>query len=306
MLKTEVLKTASLAGHRDCIYSLEKGKNDQVFFSSSGDGMVVEWDLNNPDNGTLLAKVANSVYAVHLLKEDNCLAIGQNFEGIHLISLDSKKEIASAKITTSYIFDIKSQGDFLYVATGDGYLIILDKKELTLVHKVKLSEKSLRAIAIDTSRQLAAFACSDNNFRIYSLEKNEIIYTVPAHENSIFTAVFSPDSKYLLTGGRDARLKVWDCEQGFILHEEIVAHTFALNHIQYAPDGKFFATCSMDKSIKIWDSNQFRLLKVIDKARHAGHATSVNRLLWLPWNDSLVSAGDDRMVSVWNLSFQIV
>lgn len=55
----------------------------------------------------------------------------------------------------------------------------------------------------------------------------------------------------------------------------------------------------MDKSIKIWEAATFRLLKVIDRARHAGHGTSVNKLLWLEYHDRLISASDDRTVSIW-------
>ena len=62
----------------------------------------------------------------------------------------------------------------------------------------------------------------------------------------------------------------------------------------------------MDKSIKVWDAETFQLLKVIDKARHAGHGTSVNRLLWTNHNNLLVSASDDRSISIWDLTFNLV
>jgi WD40 repeat protein len=59
----------------------------------------------------------------------------------------------------------------------------------------------------------------------------------------------------------------------------------------------------MDKSIKVWDAEEYKLLKVIDKSRHAGHGTSVNKLLWTPFNDQLISASDDRTLSVWQIIF---
>jgi WD40 repeat protein len=57
----------------------------------------------------------------------------------------------------------------------------------------------------------------------------------------------------------------------------------------------------MDKSIKIWDAENFRLLKVIDKARHAGHGTSVNKLLWSEDQNRLLSVSDDRSASIWDI-----
>ncbi len=88
-----------------------------------------------------------------------------------------------------------------------------------------------------------------------------------------------------------------------IVKESIAAHLFAINDIEYSPDGKHFATCSMDKSIKIWDAKAFQLLKVIDKARYAGHGTSVNKLYWSTYENKLISGSDDRSISVWDIDF---
>jgi WD40 repeat protein len=60
----------------------------------------------------------------------------------------------------------------------------------------------------------------------------------------------------------------------------------------------------MDKSIKVWDAAELKLLKVIDRSRHAGHGTSVNKVLWTDYNNQLLSASDDRMISVWDINFE--
>jgi WD40 repeat protein len=60
----------------------------------------------------------------------------------------------------------------------------------------------------------------------------------------------------------------------------------------------------MDKSIKVWDMAALKLLKVIDRSRHAGHGTSVNKVLWTNYDDQLLSASDDRTISVWKLNFE--
>jgi WD40 repeat protein len=78
---------------------------------------------------------------------------------------------------------------------------------------------------------------------------------------------------------------------------------YAINSLSFSPNGKHFVTCSLDKSIKLWDADQLKLLKVIDKARHAGHGTSVNKLLWTAYNGQVVSASDDRTISIWKFIF---
>ena len=92
-------------------------------------------------------------------------------------------------------------------------------------------------------------------------------------------------------------------DENYGLHTEIAAHLYAINHLAFSPDGKHFVSCSMDKSVKVWQTDDLSLLKVIDKARHAGHGTSVNKLLWTSFNGQVVSASDDRTISIWDVIF---
>jgi WD40 repeat protein len=298
----KVEKIASLTGHNDSIYSIVSDDNTHIF-STSGDGMVVKWNLSSPDEGELVAKLPNSIYAIHKVS-DTTLLVGNNYEGIHLLDWQSKKEIASLILTDSYIFDIKSVGNDLIIACGNGSVIIADLHKWNVKDRVESSDKSARTIAVNYKAGHLAVGYSDNHIRIYSLNDFSLIHQFIAHANSVFALHYTPDYKFLISGSRDARLKVWDVTSGYIQAEEVVAHLFAINTISFSPSGDHFATGSMDKTIKIWDTKEIKLLKVIDKARHKGHGSSVNKLLWTSFNNHLVSASDDRMLSVWNLEFE--
>jgi len=71
--------------------------------------------------------------------------------------------------------------------------------------------------------------------------------------------------------------------------------------VAYSPNGRYFATASMDKSIKLWEAATGRLLRVVDRARNAGHGTSVNKLFWSGRQNRLVSCSDDRSLAVWQI-----
>lgn len=302
MGQVQIKRLHSLTGHRDAVYTLASAERSSYFFSGAGDGMVVRWNLEAPENGELIAKLPNSVYALHYLPKPEILIAGHNYDGIHLLDWRNKKEIGSLKVTDAAIFDIQSFGDRLLVAAGDGSLSLIDWRTLTLIRKVKESEKSVRTIAIHPSGEEIAVGFSDNYIRVFD-ETLALRYEWLAHKNSVFTLRFTPDGEILLSGSRDARLKAWSAKAGYEMAGEVVAHLYAINHIEFSPDGKHFVTCSMDKSIKVWDANAMTLLKVIDKARHAGHGTSVNKLLWTQHDDQLISASDDRSISVWRIIF---
>lgn len=296
----QVQKLHTFIGHKDCVYCLGNSSYKNHFLSAAGDGMLVLWDINNPDNGELIVKIPNSIYAINYIKQNNQLIIGQNFSGIHLIDLNTKKEVASLHLTESYIFDIQHFGDILLIATGNGEVHIVQYSSLSKLHTIKESAKSARSIAVNPVLKEFAVAYSDFSIRIFSLNSFSLLQTIQAHQNSVFTVKYSPDGKYLLSGSRDAHLKIWNCWNHYELHERVVAHMFAINSIDFSPNGLLFATGSMDKSIKIWSSIDFQLLKVLDKSRHAGHGTSVNKVMWLE-NEKLLSCSDDRTISLWEI-----
>ncbi|GHB50690.1 WD40 repeat domain-containing protein [Mongoliitalea lutea] len=300
MLKIQVNKLHSLTGHNDCIYALTEGPDPRFFYTGSGDGMVVEWDLDNPRDGKLMAKVGHSVYALEIDKERNLLFIGHNFEGIHVIDLENSKELWSLKMTDQSIFDIKAIGNELYVGTGDGIIHIIDIEQRAVKKHIKISKKSVRILAIDPSRRQLAAGLSDHSIKIINLADHSPIYSLDAHNNSVFGLAYAPNKPMLVSGGRDAYMNIWDTEK-YYLQESIVAHMFAINYISFREDGKYYVTCSMDKSIKVWDAETHRLLKVIDKARYAGHGTSINKVLWSTYNQSIVSISDDRTISIWQV-----
>ncbi|MDR6561721.1 MULTISPECIES: WD40 repeat domain-containing protein [unclassified Arcicella] len=298
----QVDKIDTFSGHRDCVYALEGSKDSSQFFSAGGDGLIVKWNLKTPDLGELIAQVPASVYAICLDKQRNQLWVGQNFDGIHLIDVALKQEIKSLKITSASIFDIKIYENIALIGLSDGIIVVMDVETFSVKRHLKASDKSVRSIAINELTKEFAVGYSDFSVKIFDLQDFSLKLVIDEHTNSIFSVCYSPDKKYLLTTGRDAHLKVWDVTEKYQLKHSIIAHLFAINHITYHPNGDLFATCSMDKSIKIWDAKTFKLLKVIDKARHAGHGTSVNKLFWSTYEHQLVSASDDKKISVWSLT----
>lgn len=303
MNSIQVNRLQSLGGHKDAVYAVIMGGQKGDFFSAGGDGMVVKWNMDSPTEGELIARLPNSVYSIHYLRDSDLLVAGQNFEGIHLLDYAKKKELASLKIGPAHIFDIQSHNDNLLVAGGDGTLTVVNLNDWSISRSLKHSEKSARSIALNHKMNEMAIGYSDCSIRVICLDDYSLKKEWGAHSNSVFTVKYTPDGRYLLSGSRDAHLKVWDVSRNYQQVHDIVAHLYTINHIEFSPDNKHFVTCSMDKSIKVWDYEEFRLLKVIDKARHAGHRTSVNKLAWTSFSNQLVSASDDRTLSIWEIIF---
>lgn len=292
------VKIFRFQGHRDCIYQLAAAGDGKTFFSAGGDGMIVRWDLEQPDQGQLVAKTEGSVYSMYYSADTGILLAGQNNEGIHAIDVNKKERVASAGLGGISIFDLKFSQELIYAGTSSGELVIMEFAGLKIIERLKLSESSLRTITVHPVTGNLALGFSDCSIKTFDIAGRMVTESWQAHGLSVFTLCYSPEGQYLMSGSRDAKIKCWAWNDVGRQCREVAAHLFAVNHLVYSPGGEHFLTCSMDKTIKIWSASDLELQRVLDKARHAGHGHSVNRLVWIN-DDTFASAGDDRVISVW-------
>ena len=241
-----------------------------------------------------------SVYALCYDSKKNWLVVGQNYEGLRIVDLNNGREEGVVRIGKAALFDVVEVENCLLVATGEGEIVMIAYDTLEVIHRFRAAKQRARSIAVNEPKKEIAIGFSDHTIRIYDATNYQLKQTLSGHTNSVFVVRYTPDQRYLVSAGRDAHLRIWDVDKNYQLTESIIAHMYAINHLDFSPNGQYFATGSMDKSVKIWDAHAFKLLKVIDKARHAGHGTSVNRVLWMRDNKTLLSASDDRTISVWH------
>ncbi len=299
MGKIEAKKLHTFLGHNDSIYSLE-AIDDHRFISAGGDGMIVLWDLRAPDEGEVISKIDGSVYAMTYDQDEGFLYVGKNNDGIHKIDLNEKIEIGSIHLGDHQLFDLSIINDKIWIAQSNGEVVVLSK-DLIIEKRVKYANDRVRGFDVFGSNVATSF--SDNVIRIIDSDSMGVLKELKGHKNSVFATKYHPSGKYVISGSRDAQLKVWDSQADYILRESIAAHLYTINDVIFREDGRYFVTASMDKSIKLWDAHNFRLLKVLDKHRHAGHGNSVNKLLWMNYRDLLVTCSDDRSISVWEIKF---
>lgn len=289
----------TFAGHRDAVYALTAAAEPHRFYSAGSDGMVIAWDLTKPDLGTLVARIPASVYAMEREASTGLLWVGQNYDGIHRIDPEAKQEQDSLRLTSSPIFDICLFEDLAFVAQGDGVVTVIDRPSFQIRKHLRASEASARSLAVNPATRELAAGYSDHTVKIFDVDSLELKFVIAAHTHSVFTVRYDPAGGRLLSGGRDAHLKTWKAGDPYVPGQDIVAHMFAINHLSFSLDGRWIVTASMDKTLKLWDAETLKLLKVVDWARFSGHRTSINRTLWT--GGRLISASDDRLISIWQV-----
>lgn len=301
MERIEVHKAHAYTGHKDCIYGMGMGFEPDTFVTGGAEGWVVEWNYENPADGNLLVQVNAPIYSFLLQQEARQLLCGTRAGNLHVIDMQQRKEVRNIEAHAAGIFDIQQADKHFITAGGDGVVKVWDE-EMALFAKLNHSDKSARVIAVHPTLPEMAVGYSDNCIRIFNTENFKQLLEIKAHDNSVFALAYSPDGKHLLSGGRDAVLKIWDAQDAYTPLQTINAHWYHINAIAFNGTGKLFATASLDKTVKVWDAESFELLKVMDFEKYGGHTTSVNKILWVEDN-RLISCSDDRTAILWNLSY---
>lgn len=297
----QIERIDTFSGHRGPIYSLASGEQAHEFYSAGSDGWVVQWNLQKPDVGKVVAQINGSVYAMKH-DEQGILWVGQNYDGIHGIQLSNQERVFSIALGAHSIYDILFNQNQVWVAHQDGLISVISAENKQLVKHIKASDKSVRTLRLLPQNRIAA-AYSDGYIRIFN-SKFELENAWKAHEGSVFGLHYWENEQVLISVGKDARIKKWNMSKitvSFQPESEVIAHMYAIHDVAFHPKLPLFASASMDKTIKIWDAEDLILLKVIDAARYGGHKNSVNKLIWTPFEDQLVSASDDKNISIWKI-----
>ena len=179
MLDIQIQKRHTFKGHTSGIYCLQP-IDDHHLLSAGGDGQVVKWNLKNPSDGQVIAKLDSTIYG--LLADHDKVLIGENSRALHLLDYSNNTVLRSIEVK-SPIFDIHRFGDLYLVGTGAGELLCFDLN-LNLVNRVKLSMKSLRSIS--SHEDHIALAYSDDMLRVVNKEL-ELIHELAGHSLSVFS-----------------------------------------------------------------------------------------------------------------------
>ncbi len=300
-IRLNIEKKGKFTGSTDSIYGLAPGFSDHKFYSASGNGWVVQWDIKQPEQGVLLMQLPTSVFALHYLIEQNLLIVAQNNVGLLVVNPEEKDIVHKVPIGQYSFYAMAHYQNKLYLSGSKGVIWVIDTQTWKVdIHK-QFSQKSCRTLAINKWNHELIVGYSDCKIRILSLSDLKLVKEFDAHENSVFGLVLNPSEDILYSVGRDARLKAWGIKDQFSNINTVIAHMYAINHIIYLPQNDLLVTCSMDKTIKIWDANSLQLLKVIDHGRFDSHTSSVNKIINLSEPGSFLACSDDRTITCWNV-----
>ena len=109
-------------------------------------------------------------------------------------------------------------------------------------------------------------ASDDGTARVWKADTGQLRAILRGHRGPLTDAVFSPDSRLVVTSSDDGTARMWDTGTAPQLRT-IGRMAKRVNRVSLSPDGKLAVAASNDGTARIWRTSDWKLIR---KLRHAG------------------------------------
>lgn len=197
----------------------------------------------------------------------------------------------------------------------DGTRLVVTTSESVRIYNVQaetprlLSQFDVSSAELVSSspsgRWLAAARTTDEGgmVTVRAADTGDEIVTFKANEFAVSVIAFSPDERYLVTGGGyiptrgggDYRVRFWNTTDWTPLPTEY-AGVGAITALAFSPDGSYWAFSSLNSSVQLIDAATNDVAASI-------HQSNAGQIVFADSGDSLL-LGFDRSMQIWQLRSQ--
>ena len=139
-----------------------------------------------------------------------------------------------------------------------------------------------------------------NSVKVWNARNGREVFELPPGSENYYSVAFSPDGRYLVTGGGLGALQVWDAGTG----REVGTtgtHDREIRGVVFSRDGNHLASASGDGKVKLWDAlrlHEKQQARLTLRARVPGPSLNV---AFSPDGRRLATGGDKNTVKIWDV-----
>ena len=200
-----------LDGHSAPIVSVAVSPDNTILASASWDRTIRLWPLNGGEPRVLEGNTQNANGVVFSPDGKNVVSAGYDAT-IRIWPLVGGKEIVRNLPTPLNAVAVAPDGEI--VAAGANGKVYFLSPSGDVLAEVEASSTPVIAIAVSPDGSLAAAASIRGSVAIIERKTRKVEHTLVGPGLPVWSVVFFPDNRTLLTGGTDRMIRRWDASNG--------------------------------------------------------------------------------------------
>lgn len=167
-----------------------------------------------------------------------------------------------------------TDGKLIVSGGSDSVVQVHDAKTGTLLSATKTENGAIWSVAFSPDTKRVVCGTNDGTVIISDVVATKdsptggtqlaARLTSKASEHEVWSVTFSPDSKLIAVGTKDARVQVYDAASGKQLFNE--NNNSQVSGIRFTPDGSMLVTSSVNEPPKLWNARTGKLIRKFEKA----------------------------------------
>lgn len=308
----------SLGGHKDVIVGCFFEKDSLNLYTVSQDGVLCIWESDTRPDGLVLKSVDKSkLLRQEAEEEEEGDKDGEEEGEAEVIrgkaeAPKDKNKVKNVRYKQKGKHFFNKEGEFnnltaaayhkpthiLVTGFASGIFHLHELPEFNLIHSLSISDQRIASVAINRSGDWIALGCSRmGQLLVWEWQSESYVFKQQGHFNNMAALAYSSDGQYIVTGGDDGKVKVWNTNSGlcFVTFTE---HTSSVTNVTFTSSGFVIVSASLDGTVRAFDLHRYRNFRTFTSPRPAQFSS-----LAVDVSGELVSAGaqDSFEIFLWSM-----